>query len=56
MRRCFAYLLTLSVLATNVVWSMDDCSLQYSNKASGVALAGSLSPHSTQPVRRFLRL
>jgi len=46
MRQFIAYLLILSVLATNVAWAMDDCSSQYSNEVSALALSSDLSSNS----------
>jgi len=43
MRRFIAHLLILSVLATNVAWAMDECSLQYSNEDYGLAQLDGLS-------------
>ena len=46
MRRFIARLLIISLLAINLVWAVDECALQYSNEASGVALSGDLSADS----------
>ena len=43
MRRFIAHLLIISLLAINVAWAVDECALQYSNEASGVALSTDLS-------------
>ncbi len=43
MRRFIAHLLIISLLAINVAWAADECALQYSNEASGVALPADLS-------------
>ena len=46
MRRFIAHLLIISLLAINVAQAVDECALQYSNEASGVALSGDLSADS----------